>query len=254
MTGENNKKGCNNKILISTLMLASMVCMLSVSDMLGSENESILDQDDDNNNDVNNTSFYSDDNNTRNEKGNKFPNVSQYSNTNYNDQQNITESENDKRLLTNKIIEGLEGNLDFYKFLEKNGVKIKHKGCNCCYGPIDFERTNIKYQFKSTEPPFHSNLKQYIISNYCAIVNDTRYGDLNSMELYPLLNNNDEDITNEFNKHIMEVIRMVKNTHIKTKKEYEEDSQQDTENVYFNNHDDNPNDEYEMNNNNKNYE
>ena len=35
MTGENNKKGCNNKILISTLMLASMVCMLSVSDMLG---------------------------------------------------------------------------------------------------------------------------------------------------------------------------------------------------------------------------
>ena len=36
MTCENNKKGCNNKILIRTLMLASMVCMLSVSDMLGS--------------------------------------------------------------------------------------------------------------------------------------------------------------------------------------------------------------------------
>ena len=35
MTCENNKKGCNNKILISTLMLASMVCILSVSDMLG---------------------------------------------------------------------------------------------------------------------------------------------------------------------------------------------------------------------------
>ena len=35
MTGENNKKGCNNKILISTWMLVSMVCMLSVSDMLG---------------------------------------------------------------------------------------------------------------------------------------------------------------------------------------------------------------------------
>ena len=37
MTGENNKKGCNNKILISTWMLVSMVCMLSVSDMLGME-------------------------------------------------------------------------------------------------------------------------------------------------------------------------------------------------------------------------
>ena len=35
MTGENNKKGCNNKIRIRTLMLVSMVCMLSVSDMLG---------------------------------------------------------------------------------------------------------------------------------------------------------------------------------------------------------------------------
>ena len=35
MTCENNKKGCNNKILIHTWMLASMVCMLSVSDMLG---------------------------------------------------------------------------------------------------------------------------------------------------------------------------------------------------------------------------
>ena len=35
MTCENNKKGCNNKIRISTLMLVSMVCMLSVSDMLG---------------------------------------------------------------------------------------------------------------------------------------------------------------------------------------------------------------------------
>ncbi len=37
MTCENNKKGCNNKFLISTLMLVSMVCMLSVSDMLGME-------------------------------------------------------------------------------------------------------------------------------------------------------------------------------------------------------------------------
>ena len=35
MTCENNKKGCNNKILIHTWMLASMVCMLSVSDMFG---------------------------------------------------------------------------------------------------------------------------------------------------------------------------------------------------------------------------
>jgi hypothetical protein len=35
MTCENNKQGCNNKILIRTWMLASMVCMLSVSDMLG---------------------------------------------------------------------------------------------------------------------------------------------------------------------------------------------------------------------------
>ena len=35
MTCENNKKGCNNKILINTWMLVSMVCMLSVSDMLG---------------------------------------------------------------------------------------------------------------------------------------------------------------------------------------------------------------------------
>ena len=41
MTCENNKKGCNNKIRISTLMLASMVCMLSVSDMLGGVEEII---------------------------------------------------------------------------------------------------------------------------------------------------------------------------------------------------------------------
>ena len=37
MTGDGNKKGYNNKILIRTLMLASMVCILSVSDMLGME-------------------------------------------------------------------------------------------------------------------------------------------------------------------------------------------------------------------------
>ena len=37
MTCENNKKGCNNKFLISTWMLASMVCILSVSDMFGME-------------------------------------------------------------------------------------------------------------------------------------------------------------------------------------------------------------------------
>ena len=37
MTCENNKKGCNDKILIRTLMLVSMVCILSVSDMLGME-------------------------------------------------------------------------------------------------------------------------------------------------------------------------------------------------------------------------
>jgi hypothetical protein len=65
MTCEGNKKGCNNKILISTLMLASMVCILNVSDMLGSENETILDKDDDDNNEVNNSSFYSSDNNTK---------------------------------------------------------------------------------------------------------------------------------------------------------------------------------------------
>ena len=35
MTCKNNKKGCNNKFLISTWMLVSMVCMLSVSDMFG---------------------------------------------------------------------------------------------------------------------------------------------------------------------------------------------------------------------------
>ena len=35
MTCEGNKKGCNNKILINTWMLVSMVCILSVSDMWG---------------------------------------------------------------------------------------------------------------------------------------------------------------------------------------------------------------------------
>ena len=45
MTCEGNKKGCNNKILINTWMLVSMVCMLSVSDMLGSETHKPTDDD-----------------------------------------------------------------------------------------------------------------------------------------------------------------------------------------------------------------
>jgi hypothetical protein len=63
----------------------------------------------------------------KNKKENKIFNVSQHSNPNYNDQQNITESENDERWLTNKIIEWLEGNLDFYKFWKKTVSKLSIK-------------------------------------------------------------------------------------------------------------------------------
>ena len=37
MTGENNTKVCNNKTLLYTCMLMSIVCMLSVCDVLGME-------------------------------------------------------------------------------------------------------------------------------------------------------------------------------------------------------------------------